>query len=105
MIETRHIVTPVAQCPGGNSLMLGANDMAFSKGSICWPLSHIKDIATLVHGMQGFDYEKARIGLEIPDNFDVMAMIAIGKKDQRIICHNNFRKENILAIENLWQKL
>ena len=32
------------------------------------------------HGMQGFDYEKARIDLEIPDNFDVMAMIAIGKK-------------------------
>ena len=30
--------------------------------------------------MQGFDYEKARIHLEIPDNFDVMAMIAIGKK-------------------------
>jgi len=28
----------------------------------------------------GFDYEKARINLEIPDNFDVMAMIAIGKK-------------------------
>jgi nitroreductase len=33
-----------------------------------------------VHGMQGFDYEKARTDLEIPDNFDVMAMIAIGKK-------------------------
>jgi len=33
-----------------------------------------------VHGMQGFDYEKARKDLEIPDNFDVMAMIAIGKK-------------------------
>jgi nitroreductase len=33
-----------------------------------------------VHGMQGFDYEKARIDLEIPDNFDVMSMIAIGKK-------------------------
>jgi len=32
--------------------------------------------------MQGFDYEKARIDLEIPDNFDVVAMIAIGKKDQ-----------------------
>jgi nitroreductase len=31
------------------------------------------------HGMQGFDYEKARIDLGIPDNFDVMAMIAIGK--------------------------
>ena len=33
-----------------------------------------------VHGMQGFDYEKARKDLEIPDNFDVMAMIAIGKR-------------------------
>jgi nitroreductase len=34
----------------------------------------------VAHGMQGFDYEKARIDLEIPDNFDVMAMIAICKK-------------------------
>ena len=32
-----------------------------------------------VHGMQGFDYEKARNDLEIPDNFDVMAMISIGQ--------------------------
>jgi hypothetical protein len=30
--------------------------------------------------MQGFDYEKARNHLEIPDNFDVMVIIAIGKK-------------------------
>ena len=30
--------------------------------------------------MQGFDYERARKDLEIPDNFDVMAMIAIGRK-------------------------
>ena len=34
----------------------------------------------VAHGMQGFDYEKARLDLQIPDNFDVMAMIAIGKK-------------------------
>ena len=33
-----------------------------------------------VHAMQGFDYEKARADLQIPDNFDVMAMIAIGRK-------------------------
>ena len=31
------------------------------------------------HGMQGFDYEKARKDLEIPDNFEVLAMIAIGR--------------------------
>ena len=30
--------------------------------------------------MQGFDYERARADLQIPDNFDVMAMIAIGRK-------------------------
>jgi nitroreductase len=32
----------------------------------------------VVHGMQGFDYERA--DLEIPDNFDVMAMIASGRR-------------------------
>jgi hypothetical protein len=30
--------------------------------------------------MQGFDYERARADLQIPDNFDVMAMIAIGRR-------------------------
>jgi hypothetical protein len=30
--------------------------------------------------MQGFDYEKTRIVFEVPDNFDVMAMIAGGKR-------------------------
>jgi nitroreductase len=34
----------------------------------------------VAHGMQGFDYEKARIDLRIPDDFEVMSMIAIGKK-------------------------
>jgi nitroreductase len=34
----------------------------------------------VAHGMQGFDYERARTDLQIPDNFDVMAMIAIGRK-------------------------
>jgi nitroreductase len=33
----------------------------------------------ITHGMQGFDYEKARGDLSIPDVFDVMAMVAIGK--------------------------
>jgi hypothetical protein len=34
----------------------------------------------VVHGMQVFDYELAKVDLQIPDNFDVMVMIAIGKK-------------------------
>lgn len=34
----------------------------------------------VAHGMQGFDYQKAREDLNIPNNFDVIAMIAIGKR-------------------------
>ena len=37
----------------------------------------------VTHGMEGFDYDKARKVLEIPDNFDVLAMIAIGKRGKK----------------------
>lgn len=33
----------------------------------------------VVHGMQGFDYETAKKKLQIPDDYTVEAMIAIGK--------------------------
>lgn len=33
----------------------------------------------VVHGMEGFDYEKARKNLEIPEGYSVLAMAAIGK--------------------------
>ena len=34
----------------------------------------------VVHGMQGFDYEKARRELHVPQDYEVLAMIAIGKR-------------------------
>lgn len=34
----------------------------------------------VVHGMQGFDYDKARQDLCIPEHYNIEAMIAIGKK-------------------------
>ena len=37
----------------------------------------------VVHGMQGFDYEKARVVLNIPKHFQVDAMIAVGKPGKR----------------------
>ncbi|PIQ75697.1 nitroreductase [Candidatus Peregrinibacteria bacterium CG10_big_fil_rev_8_21_14_0_10_49_24] len=37
----------------------------------------------VAHGMEGFDYEKARNDLEIPDDYDVEAMIAIGKQGKK----------------------
>lgn len=33
----------------------------------------------VVHGMQGFDYDLARTALNIPDDFRIEAMVAIGK--------------------------
>ena len=33
----------------------------------------------VVHGMQGFDYDKARETLEVPDDFAVEAMAAVGR--------------------------
>jgi nitroreductase len=37
----------------------------------------------VIHGMAGFDYEKAREVLEIPDGYDIEAMIAIGKPGKK----------------------
>jgi nitroreductase len=36
-------------------------------------------LGLVVHGMQGFDYDKARTVLKIPDGFQVEAMVAVGK--------------------------
>lgn len=33
----------------------------------------------VVHGMQGFDYERARTALGIPEGFQIEAMIAVGR--------------------------
>ena len=34
----------------------------------------------VTHGMQGLDYDKARIDLQVPDDFQIECMIAIGKQ-------------------------
>ena len=35
------------------------------------------------HAMEGFDYEKARKTLQIPEDYDIECMIAIGKKGKK----------------------
>lgn len=37
----------------------------------------------ITHAMAGFDYEKARKDLAVPDDFDVVVMFAIGKKGSK----------------------
>jgi nitroreductase len=36
-----------------------------------------------VHAMEGFDYDKARSDLRVPEPLEVMAMVAIGKRGRR----------------------
>lgn len=33
----------------------------------------------ITHGMAGFDRDKARVALEVPDDYDIVAVIAMGK--------------------------
>jgi len=37
----------------------------------------------VVHGMEGFDYEKAKKDLKIPDDYEVHAMIVVGKPGKK----------------------
>ncbi len=34
----------------------------------------------VVHGMQGFDYDRARIALAVPEAYAVLAMVAVGRR-------------------------
>ena len=47
----------------------------------------------VAHGMQGFDYDKAREELGVPEGFEVEAMIAIGSKGDESELDEDFRVE------------
>jgi nitroreductase len=46
----------------------------------------------VVHGMQGFDYERARVALKIPQGFSVEAMAAVGKPGDAAMLSEDLRK-------------
>jgi nitroreductase len=46
----------------------------------------------VVHGMEGFDYERARIDLHIPDEFQVEAMAAIGRPGPKELLPEKLQK-------------
>ena len=49
----------------------------------------------VAHGMQGFNYKKAKEDSKIPENFDVMSKIAIGKRELKENLPSNLEeKEN-----------
>lgn len=57
---------------------------AFDTGS-AWENLAIQASATgyVAHGMEGFDYKAAALVLRIPDDYAVLAMIAIGKPGKK----------------------
>ncbi len=46
----------------------------------------------VVHGMEGFDYERARVELRIPDEFQVEAMAAVGKPGPKELLPEKLRE-------------
>lgn len=51
----------------------------------------------VVHGMEGFSYEKARKVLEIPEEYEILAMFAIGKKGKIEDLPEELQKQETLS--------
>ena len=49
----------------------------------------------VVHGMQGFDYERAKTALGIPDGFRVEAMVAVGKPGVKEVLPEELQKREV----------
>lgn len=53
---------------------------SFDTGAACQNMAlQGAELNLIVHGMEGFDYTKARDVLQIPDVYEIQAMFAIGK--------------------------
>lgn len=49
----------------------------------------------VVHGMAGFDFDKARTVLKIPDSYDVCAMAAIGRPGDTDVLPETYRRREV----------
>lgn len=49
----------------------------------------------VIHGMSGFDYQKARAVLNIPDEFAILAMFAVGKKAKKETLPEELQKKEV----------
>jgi nitroreductase len=46
----------------------------------------------VVHGMEGFDYDRARAALHIPEQFQIEAMVAVGKPGPKEVLPDKLQK-------------
>ena len=45
----------------------------------------------VVHGMMGFDFDKARAALVVPDDYEIIAMFAVGRPGDAALLPDNLR--------------
>jgi len=66
----------------------------------------------VIHGMEGFDYNRAKTELHIPDGFAVEMMIVVGKSADKSVLPENLQKGEIMndrkpvseiVIEGIWK--
>jgi len=82
-------------CANAAALLVVISKTVFESGKACRTHSYDSGAAWMslalqgsmmglvVHGMQGFDYDRARVDLGIPEEFQVEAMAAIGRPGRR----------------------
>ncbi len=46
----------------------------------------------VVHGMEGFDYDRARVALHVPEQFQIEAMAAVGKPGPKEVLPDKLQK-------------
>lgn len=92
-------------CKNASALVLFVSRQTFSRNDKPYP-THTYDTGAawmsmalegsergyVVHGMSGFDYEKARSALSIPQGHSVEAMAAIGKRAAKEALPENLQK-------------
>ena len=57
----------------------------------------------VVHGMAGFDYERAKTTLHVPDDFHVEAMAAVGRPGRSRCCRRPFRRASHRTPGGRWR--
>lgn len=57
------------------------------------------------HGMSGFDYGKAKEGLNISDEYEIMAMIAIGKNGSIDLLPEELKENEVMSDRKSLQEL
>lgn len=52
-------------------------------------------LGLVAHGMEGFDYGKAKKDLKIPDDYDVEAMVALGKRASKDVLPKEMQEREL----------